>query len=553
VSISPLASTNNQRKSRGRTKPFDITLQDFSGGLKTAENELALKNKYSVLEDNVFVNEDRSKSVRFGTKLFATTPANIIDTIYFADHIIAVLADGKITKTANDGTTTEIWNATIAAALPGAPSAWGATTQCDFTEFKRDLVVGNGSDKPVTIDQTLDVTYLQDLAVGTNVNTPIAKYTTTVGSYCVKAGVTNEPSTVIYISSSGTAGVWPGDAAPNNAISFDVGAYTGEGGASVIGLATFRNYLIVYFEDFFAALQLGQLDDSGNHIPQVVDTRDKAGTVNHRTILTLTDDLITLDRQLVYSAKRNVFGGAVETKPLSADVGKLLKTDLAQVDEDDTGSFVVHDRADQRIMFCLRVDADTLKVYTFSHDETMNDFSISTISGWNFQGGCSSRLDRTFFFKDTLIYQYGNDIFDGEDYAADFIGGTPAEGVAIDFDWQMPWMDANQRIKTKHLRNILWDTEGTGEFTFEIFVNKNLKDLDGNFIPVLSLPFRCGDQEGYGRDAPSYGSGRPANEERRYTMPSRFRTIKFRIRGSTFKPITINSLSLIYQIGNYHP
>lgn len=549
MTISPL---NLRRKRvKARTRPRDVTLADFSGGIKVTDNELALVNRFSIIEDNVFANEDRSKTVRFGTKLFTTTPANIIDTIYFADHIVSVLADGRLTKTTNAGVTTVIWDTTIAAELPDSPSAWGATTRCDFTENKQDLIVVNGSDKPLIIDQSLSVDYLQDLATGSNVNTPIAKFVTTVGSFTVKAGVTSQPSTVIYISSQGTSGVWPGDAAPNNAISFDVGAYTGQGGSEVIGLATFRNYLIVNFENFMAILQLGEFDADGNHTPQVIDTREQSGALNHRTALALSDDLIILDRNFVYSAQRNLFGGAFEAESISSNVNPLLQRALAAVPENDTGSFVVHDKLGQRIMFFVRQSSTIVTIFVFSHNDRLSRFSVSTISGWNFQGGCSSRLKRTFLFKDDEIYQYGNSIFDNEDFSADFITTENPEGVAIDFNWELPWMDANQRAKTKQAEYMLFDTSGTGEFFLDVFVNKNLKDTNGNYIPVRSQNYRCGDLLGYGRNAPVFGSGRPANEERLYTMNVRFRTIKLRFRGSTRERITFNSFSLLYLLGTY--
>jgi len=101
-------------------------------------------------------------------------------------------------------------------------------------------------DKPVSISVALATTYLQDLATGSNTNVPIGKYGCTVGNYHVVAGIPAAP-TVAYIASKATAGTFPGDPAPNDAISFDVGAYAPAGATEIRGVAGFRQFLIVFF------------------------------------------------------------------------------------------------------------------------------------------------------------------------------------------------------------------------------------------------------------------------------------------------------------------
>src|SRR5690606_41917917 len=67
------------------------------------------------------------------------------------------------------------------------------------------------------------------------VYTPIGKYGTTVANYAVIAGVASDPGE-IYISSTGTSGVYPGDGAPNDSVSINVATYAPETNGVIIGL-----------------------------------------------------------------------------------------------------------------------------------------------------------------------------------------------------------------------------------------------------------------------------------------------------------------------------
>lgn len=537
----------------------DATLRDFSGGLRVTDNEIALKSKYASKLVNMFADPDTSQVIRYGTKEFATCSADIVNLVYFRQHLICVLVDGTVEKVADDGTVTAIWNSTIAAALPGSPSGWsGSLTVADFSEFRGELIITNGTDKPIIVDNALSVDYLQDLGTGSNTNTPVSKYVTTVSNYLVMAGISSVPTT-IYISSVGTSGTWPGDPAPNDAISFDVGAYTGQASTQIFGIGSFKNFLIIFFDNFSVILQLGAYDGSGVHTPQVIDTYPNLGTVNHKTFLSTESDLIFAANTGVFSAEKNVFGGTLQTEGMSTDLGSAYPAALGLVDKNDPNCFIINDPLSKTVFYIFHKDDDSIKAFAMRYRDNFNKVSWADIEGWSFTCGCTSEKGRVFFGEGDTIYQYGNNVFSDEAFSADYIpsAGDNDDGTAIEFDWEFPWLDAGNRNKTKHLKKVTFDTTGTSEFSLQCFVNNFYKDTNDNYIPTTEMAFVAGNAGGYGSNAEGYGGdgyggGRRANDERFFGMPVRFRILKMRIYGSTKKPLRVVSISLIYARGNYN-
>lgn len=534
----------------------DVTLRDFSGGLRETENEIALKGKYATKLINMTSDPDNSQVIRFGTKEYATCSANIINVVYFRQHIVAVLADGTIEKIDSNGVVTAIWNTAIAAVLPGAPAAWtDPTTHADFSEFRGELLIANGVDKPLIVDKNLAVTYLQDLASGANLNTPIGKFVTTVANYTVMAGIPAQDTTIL-ISATGTSGTWVGDAAPNDSISFNVGAYTGQSSSKIQGIGSFKNFLIVFFESFSVLIQLGSFSSAGTHVPDVVDTYSNLGTVNHKTILATETDLIFTANPGVFSAEKNIFGGTLTTAPLSEDLGDKYPETLGLIDPDDTLSFVVNDRLSKKLFFVFHKEDASIQAFMMRYSQKFTKQSWGEIEGWSFTAGCTSEKGRVFFAEGTKIYQYGNSVFSGENYHMDYID-LVGEGTAINFDWEFPWLDAGNRIKSKTLKKVHFDTTGSAAFSLQCFVNNYYTDINQTLIPALEMEFVAGNTGGYGNNIGGYGDndyggGRRANDERFYGMPVKFKILKMRIHGSTKLPLRVASISIIYAKGNYN-
>jgi hypothetical protein len=544
-----------------KTRPIpaaisDVTLRDFSGGLKVTENQLALKSKFATKLVNMFADADTSQVLRFGTKEFATCPANIINTRYYRQSIVSVLVDGTVARTTSAGVTTIIWNETIANALAGTPDGWAAgVVRADFTEFRGKLLICNGVDKPLIIASDFAVDYLQDPSAGTNVNTPIGFYMTTVSNYVVMAGISGEEDT-IYISSSGTSGVWPGDATPNDSLSFNVAAYSSNASSAITAIGSFKNFLMVYFKTFSIAISLGTYNAAGTHVPEVIDVYEGLGTVSSKTIETSNKDLIFPSSDGVFSAEKAVFNNTLTTSSLSADLGDDYIETIGLVPADDSSSFIVNDPLSKTIFFVFQQSTGGVKSFALRYTDNMVKKSWCEIQGWSFTAACVSENGRLFFAQGTKLYQYGNSVYSNENYYADYITGASI-GNDIVFDWEFPWLDAGNRIKTKKLKNITFDTTGTSNFSLQCFVNNYYLDGEGAYDPAVSMDFVAGNAGGYGLNAGGYGGngyggGRRANDERFFALPIKFKILKLRVFGATKLPLRIASLSLIYARGNYN-
>ena len=278
-------------KSPKGNKLENITLRGFGGGWNAIETDLQMDSTFLVTTRNFRRTPGGTQKIRYGSKWFADlsdteSGSRIVNMIYFSANLICALANGHIVAIDGNGSKLVIWNPTIAALLPGHPAGWSTNldiagpplvkASIDFVPYKNQLIVHNGIDKPLTISRTLVVTYLQDLASGSNVNTPIGRYGCVVSNYHCVAGLPSAP-TLIYISAVGTAGTFPGDPIPNDSITVDVGAFAPQGAVQIRGIAGFRANLLVFFQDQTVIVKLGTYNAAGIHQPFFPDTMPSFG------------------------------------------------------------------------------------------------------------------------------------------------------------------------------------------------------------------------------------------------------------------------------------
>jgi hypothetical protein len=328
------------------------TARDFSGGLDLVDSEFNLTSKYAVAGYNMVFNENGDLQVRWGTRLFATTgDSRIVGMEYFYAYVIAVRADGTITATDASGVSVDIWNHDIAAALIGAPAEWSETPSVSFAQFLGELIIANGIDKPLVVSKTLVCQYLQDLGSGSNLFTPVAKYVVSHSNYVVMAGDPDYPGR-LYISNAGTSGTWTGDAAPNDAITFDADKYAPDTVGEITGLATYRNKLVVFFAKYILTLTLGTYRTAATpvHTPTVGDVIASYGAVSHKAIMSTGDSLLFMDYTGVASIRSTVFttdilpdrASTLIDTAMQGALSKLSRTTLQQ------RCFVIYDRRESR-------------------------------------------------------------------------------------------------------------------------------------------------------------------------------------------------------------
>ena len=517
---------------------------------------------------------------------------------------------GEVAAVDADGVDSNIFDDGLAAALFGAPTGWSTNFDyCSFAEIKGSLTIHNGVDKPLEVyddNGTLTVRYLQDLATGSNVNTPIGKYSATVSDYLCVAGIAGEEATV-YIGAKGTVGTFQGDPIPNDSVSVDLGAYAPEDSKEIRGLSSFRNYLFVHFLSATLQVILGEYDDTGAHIPRVNDTLQKFGLLAYRANIPVVNDLIFPDITGVNTVKRNVLSGEVEPDRLSELIAPAYQNTVATISQDAMSRriFAVHDRLAGHYMLCVPTSTDeeehSVRTFVFTFNERMKIKAWSEFVGWSWSAACSSALGRVFFAVYSGIYQYGNEAFN-EEYSADYIGywdyswanntayivgdrvldntndtvyvcliahtsavaGTFAddrtarptlweeyEGEEISFDWELPWTDAGTRSRIKRLAFLHFDTQGNSQFDVDVFVDNIYLDENSEYDPALTLNYTGGESFGYGGGDQPYGGGRNTRDERLWSHPVKFRLAKIRFHGATKLPLRVISITELYALGRY--
>lgn len=169
------------------------------------------------------------------------------------------------------------------------------------------------------------VTYLYDQGTGSNANTPIGAFCTTVNQYVIIAGNPTLPAT-IWISNQGTSGTWEGDAG-SDGISVDLSKYTSTTNAELTGISSFRGQLVCSFNDVSVVGTLG-IYDTAVHVPTFNEVIDGLGTVAHKSMLSLGYDLFMCDNIGVPSLTRTVYNQAIRPVRVSQLIDPAIQTRL---------------------------------------------------------------------------------------------------------------------------------------------------------------------------------------------------------------------------------
>jgi hypothetical protein len=592
----------------------NITLRGFGGGWNAIETDLQMESTYLVKVRNFRRTPGGTQKIRFGSRWFADIKSAVtgvaLDMIYFAGRLVIVTTTGQIATVDGAGSVVAIWNPTIAAALPGAPSGWSTFQDlANFVPFKREMIIHNGRDKPITISDTFAVTYLQDLGTGSNVNVPIGQYGAVVSNYHCIANInphTASPKpTTIFVSAVGTAGTFPGDPAPNDSIEIDVGAFAPQGAIEIRGIAGFRANLLVFFQDQTVIVKLGTYNAATPpvHTPFFPDTMPTFGLLGHRCVAPVENDLLFAGLGGMASARRNLLSvsGTLESQSLSERIEPPYRKNIGGLTDEQQlkDCWMVYDSLSHDMM--LFTPSGQVFVYSFS---TKLKYSAwSEYDGLMIKCGCRSFLGRVFYASGTRIYLHGNSVFANEDYFFDrindhsanwanstayavgdmifdptfpsIIGGlsftclvahtSPATGTfadyraanpgvwsgfggnPIDFDMELPWLDSKNPMQVKFLRFVGLATKGDAAFTFSAYVDNLYKDVDGaQVFPAAAQ------MEFVGNEAPVVpGLPRRSDDPRLYKVPMKFKKLKVRVHGPSAGNLEIVNMTFLFNRGKY--
>lgn len=528
------------------------TWRGFTGGWNVLDDDMSLSYRYATILDNMYHDSNGITRVRQGFELFVNIISKLSDPLahpvemyYFSNALVIACSNGEIVKVMGDGVASRIWDAAIAAALPGAPTGWSNPTDfVSFEIFNGHLIVCNGIDKPLDIDGEFFVEYLQDAGTFTNINVPICRYVVSVGRYLIMAGDPLEPDRV-HISAKDAAGTWFGDPPPNDATHLDVGSVIP--GASVIrGLMAFRGRLIVMFAEGLIFGQLGIEDENGNHTPDFNDGVEGFGSISHRSGVTYGDDGLFLDLEGVPSIKRTVLSTAFKPERVSEFIDPEIKSMLTSLSfeaMENRAFSVYHKEEGQFMLFIPNAEllANTTETvaFVFTYRPALKHEAWSRYRGMNFICGARSLAGNLFFADaDGNVWLYGSR--ENRPINTDYT--IAGEGIPIEFTWEMPWFDLGRRDHIKQSKHISFDTRGASEFTAQMFVD--------NFdTPSLEMRFSAGEQGLFGGGDQPYGGGRNSAIKKHYSWPTKFEIAKLRFTGQSDAGLAFVSVTLRYLMG----
>ncbi len=498
-----------------------------------------------------------------------TLDEDVINMIYFQDRLMIVTETGAVLEMDSNGVTNIVFNGNIAAKFVGSPSAWSATSFVSFAVFGGKLIICNGVDKPLLADfavtaPTQPVQYLVDIPSGSNINVPIARYVLAMDHYVLMTG---DPTNVglVHISNFDTSGTWLGDADPNDATTVALDKVVTSSNFTIRGLSRHRDRVAVTFDD---NIVLGQLNlygavgapDAGDHIPDFSDVIEQHGSISHRALQSLGNDLLMCDLIGVPSLARALFTGTIRPDRVSELIDPEIQSLLIALSVGSTEDrvFALYNQREGQYMLFIP-NADTIGgttetlcfVYTAISSIKLKAWSL--FKGWNFSCGARSALNRMFFGTGKKIYVYGSrdDAFYG-DFIDDPDIAIPADGDPVSFVWELPWADFDKRMNAKKSRYIGFDTTGTAQFTAKIFVDNIYEDKQNpdTLLPTLEMQFMGGDSLGFGGGDQPYGGGRRTSDERMWTWPTKFKIAKLRFEGTTIEPLAFVAITLAYQEGS---
>lgn len=486
---------------------------------------------------------------------------DLVYTNGFRGKAVAVSKAGEISLLDASGNSVIIWSEDIAQTVDST-AGWSTITFVSTTQIGSKLKVHNGIDKPVEIDidAAAPCSYMEDPGSGSNANTPIGRYCATVGSFHCVAGIATDPS-VVSISEEGSPNTFLGDTPTGGGIiqarEIDIANYVGTNNPVIRGIKEYRGQLLVFFDDVVVPLALGDSDTSGNHIITVGEPLEQHGSLSHHSIVSLGNDCLACDMIGVPSVQRGFLDQTFRPKRVSQLIDPLIQASLDGLSEgtlEDRVFSVYNVRLGQYMLFVPNNDAEgnttETVCYVYTLIEELKVRAWARFTGWNFRCAGRSTLGRILLGKGKRVFVYGAP---EDEYYADYINdpdiSVPADGEDISFIWELPWADFDKRANLKHLLYVKFDTRGGGTFTFRVYGDNILVDLENVDAPLATTDFVGGDAGGFGDGDQPFGGGRNVADERLYEFPAKFMIAKIKISGTTNQKLQFVSLILYYLLG----
>lgn len=581
----------------------EVTSRDFRGGLNVADSELNLSSKYARVLSNMLTGIDGSNEVRQGVKLFASIEAlsdyYIANMQYFFTYIIVVNQRGEIFAVDGTGAVTRIWDSIIAASRRAGLTIWSTAKHVSFEEFNGKLVIMNGIDKPLELTTSLYVDYLADAATGSNINVPIGKVCAAFSNhFFIADGYT------LHVSERNAAGTWEGDTGTQFVNSFDMRSYVTTGDTTIIGLWSFKNFLIVAFREVLVPIQI--VEDSTAtpklNINVAQDSIiDNYGAISPRVAQDIGDMNLSCDIVGVSSQSLSTFTKILSPDRPSRFVDPMLQPLINRLSQETLFNhvFSVWDRRLSCYTLFIPNDENKYQQYVtgfnYRYIDRLGIESWSTLDGWNWGSVARSSEGNIFYSRSNCfcIFLQGDsktnpvhadfvgeqEMWDDNTPWDDQTGWTPVadvhdSGVPIKWTWEIPWSDLKHRALSKTLKYLIFDTEGDQQFTAKLFIDDQYKTRDGGEVwddgtlftdntgfnppvvepltPAITLNMIAKDAGGYGTDAygtAPFGGGNNTALRTTTYAPARFTSMKLRLEGESTGPLKFIAITLLYMLG----
>lgn len=282
---------------------------------------------------------------------------NIIHEHYFNRRLIVFTDIGEIGTADDNGTLTRLFGASEANALVGSPAPTRRCKHWSSATFKSTVIACNGKDrdKPIQIFDDFDTEFLVDKATSSNAAVPKADYVVSIHGYIVFVA-TEFGDPFLEFSAKGTDGTFTREVSPADAVEVDLSMITSSVEPILLGAAQIRDKLFAAFYDKGMIGTIGTYSGT-DHNPDFSDTIAEHGTVSHRTMVSLGNDIFMCDYAGVPSVSVSQQSGVYVPVRLSELISPALQAHLAALSEDTLRykSFAVYNRNDRTYMLFLPI------------------------------------------------------------------------------------------------------------------------------------------------------------------------------------------------------
>lgn len=270
---------------------------------------------------------------------------SILEAAYFQGYLLIFSDIGEIASISSTAIT-RIWDVSKSNALAGNPIGWRKQTDevtlshVSFDTFKQSLLVVNGknNDKPIDINlmRTPIVEYLVDPATSSNSFVYSAEFILSFDGYVLLVNSNNTSTTstntdtTVDISARGTSGVFVGNPSPDDAVQIDLGRITQTIEPRITGVSTIRNKVFIGFYDSAMLGTLGTYNGTV-HEPQFDDQVPQHGTINHRVISNLGNDLLMCDYAGVPAFSQSQIASTITPQRISQLIDPELNKHLSRL------------------------------------------------------------------------------------------------------------------------------------------------------------------------------------------------------------------------------